>query len=88
MPSALHLFDLIQHISTPCIFHDNTQARGSFVVKCIFIRNDIWVIDRSQDPNFIERVLLFFAGELSKFHLFKCIDVPVFNAAYFIDIRV
>ena len=41
------------------VLSDDAQALGGLVVEALFVADHVFVLDRRQQPNLVQRVLLF-----------------------------
>ena len=65
--------DFLEDVSVVRILHDQTQARSRLINEGITVGNDVRVLDRGEDSDFIEGILLFFLREREHFDVLQCI---------------
>jgi hypothetical protein len=61
------LINFLEEVTTVSAFHDNAQTVGSIFKETFLEANDIGVVNRSQNSDFIDCIFLFFSGKLSHF---------------------
>ena len=79
-------FNYFQKISSLCKLKHNAETLWSLIIERLFVPNDVLVIDRRQNSNFIKRILSLFQVKALKGTLFKCVDESIALAGHFIDL--
>jgi hypothetical protein len=51
---------LLEHVAIVRQLHDQAHARASLIYEGLFESNNVWVVNRRQNPDFIERICSFF----------------------------
>ena len=93
------LIDFLVNIPVICIFHYNTknmlikkrnlpQILRISVNKGVFVLNNIWMVNRSQNSNFINCIFNFFFAKLRQIYLFQRINFIIKFSSYFINLRI
>ncbi len=79
------LLDFGEEIAAICILHDNTKLRpsllqkiGALFDKCLLVRNDIRMVDRSKDAYFVKCILFLFLRQIIHLHFFHRILMVVY----------
>ena len=93
------LIDFLVNISMICIFHYNTknmfikkrnlpQIFRISINKGVFVLYDIWMVNRSQNSNFINCIFNFFFAKLRQIYLFQRINFIIKFSSDFINLRI
>lgn len=69
----LVLDDLLVQVAIISVFHDHTSLIFDLPEAIVFdegllITDNVWVVNRGQDADFVESILLFFFGQSAQFH--------------------
>jgi len=56
----LHLYNFLVEVATVGVFHYDAKSRRLFFEEALLVRNNIWVLDRCQNSNFVQSVFLLF----------------------------
>lgn len=70
-------FLAIMEVTVVTELHHNAEHHGFVLVESFMVARHIWVTDRCQNYDFIERVLLLFFAEFLQLHLFECVGFLV-----------
>ena len=66
-------------ITTIAILHNNTQCQCFFIVECLFVACDVFVLHAGENAHFIDCIVLFFLTEFRQFDLLKCMKCGSFG---------
>lgn len=58
---------------------------GILILKSLFVRDGIFVLNTVKDPDLIKSIVLFFNGQTDNFYLFKHIDAIIVQTFGFRD---
>jgi hypothetical protein len=64
-------------ITSICELHDNIKSLSIFFEECLFVRNNIRVIDRGKYSDFIQGILFLLESEIVNVNLLHCIDLSI-----------
>ena len=63
------LADLCLQIPSVTVLHHDTKSVRFFLEECLFVGSDVRMLNRGQDPNLVDCVVLFFLAEFGQFDL-------------------
>lgn len=79
--------NIVGDVASIQILSDNAKRFGKFIVKGIFISNNMRVLNTSQNSNFIQTVRKLFFVKTHYFHLFHGIKKTIFLSLDSVDCR-
>lgn len=82
----LSVCDLSENVTVVCVFYDNVKTIS--LKKSLFVRNNIRVVDRCEDSDFVEGVLLLLGWQVFHFDLFQSVELVVKFSPDFVHWRI
>lgn len=64
------------------------KGAGGLINEGLVVPANVVVLDRRENANFVESVLLFFFGELSHLDFFESINLPIDDSVDMVDAAV
>lgn len=78
--------DESHEISTLRELHDDAEIAGEIVVEGLLEFNNEFIVERGQNPDFVEGVFFLFLLHAGDADLLECVDLVVFLAADLVDL--
>lgn len=70
----LRFLDQLKQVAIVSVFHYNAKvSRGTFE-ESVLIPDNVWVLDGSQNSDFVEGVLFFFLRQFTHLNFFHCVQ--------------
>ena len=67
----------LEYVAIVSILHDQAQTRSCLVDKSVAVCNNIWMVDRSEDPDLIKGIHLLLFIQWQHGHSLESIDVVI-----------
>ena len=71
------MINLGENITMISIFHDDMQLLSAFMNESFLVLYYIWVLDRSENSNFIYSIIFFFLGKFGQIYFFKSVYLSI-----------
>lgn len=70
------LHNFLVKITITGVVHNDAQS-FTLVDKRLFVTYDVFMLDRSQDSDFVKGIFLFFLAEIFERNLFKSVELAI-----------
>lgn len=85
LPVFLFGSDNLQDVSPVGMLHNNAETVGRVFKKCLFVSNNVRMVDAGEDANLVECIFFFFATEFLHFYFFHGVNCVVGLANHLIN---